>query len=83
MVMRKVTEEDKARITELFRQGLNGRQIAEITGIEARTVNIHISKMGLRKPGEKIPVYDNKEQIEKCLQCEKAECTNCVEYGGK
>lgn len=24
---------------------------------------------------------DSKQQIDKCLSCEKASCTNCIEYG--
>ena len=83
MVMRKVTEEDKARIAELYRQGLNGNQIAKILGFEKSTINDHINKMGLRKPEDKIPVYDNPEQIARCLHCEKAECTNCAANRGK
>lgn len=82
-MIRKVTDEDKAQIAELFRRGLKGREIAEITGFETSTINVHINKMGLRKPEDKIPVYDNREQIEKCLHCEKDDCTNCVAYGGE
>ena len=83
MVMRRVTEKDKERIAELYRQGLNGSQIAQILGFEKSTINDHINRMGLRKPEDKIPGYDTPEQIERCLHCEKAECTNCVGYGGK
>ena len=83
MVMRRVTEEDKERIAELYKQGLNGSQIAKILGFEKSTINDHINRMGLRKPEDKIPVYDTPEQIERCLHCEKAECTNCVGYGVK
>ena len=83
MVMRRVTEKDKERIAELYRQGLNGSQIAQILGFEKSTINDHINRMGLRKPEDKIPVYDTPEQIARCLHCEKAECTNCVGYGGK
>ena len=82
-MMRRVTEKDKERIAELYRQGLNGSQIAQILGFEKSTINDHINRMGLRKPEDKIPVYDTPEQIERCLHCEKAECTNCVRYGGK
>lgn len=83
MVMRKVTAEDKERIAELYRKGLNGSQIAKILGFEKSTINDHINRIGLRKPEDKIPVYDTPEQIARCLHCEKAECTNCVANRGK
>lgn len=81
--MREVSEQDKARIAELYRNGMNGNQIAKILGFGNNTINDHINKMGLRNPEDKIPVSDNPEQIDRCLHCEKAECTNCAANRGK
>lgn len=37
-------------------------------------------KIKEEKEEEDFFLYDSKEDIEKCLHCEKAECNNCLKH---
>lgn len=71
----------KSKIADLYLSGIAAKDIAVQMDCTAETVRRVLISMGIWDPKRNfIPKQDSPEDIQKCLHCKKAKCTNCLEW---